>query len=321
MYIITFVNNFIFNELFVLLSQQNNVQPMKQAQNPDANTNKGTEQKNNHIKKSSSPIGIKEEKQGDGPNTKEDNTDEVKKPVLGWGRKFFEPAALWQFITVIITSITLIWIIQSTNHQFSISEKALTKSDSANRQSLELTRKAVSVAEQSLILADSSFMETKKSNKISQNLIRDNLRAYVVISGFTNNIYKAGKIFTIKVNIINKGLTPAKNIEVFTDNSICLSNKNIGKKFKDIVEALKSTTKKNVMLGPNVPDKRQIYETLVTKKDSVNWANNICDLILLVGIQYHDIFGVVHHTIGCYNYDIITGEYYVNTFGNYNLVD
>ena len=194
--------------------------PMEHTNKPDSNSNKES-RKRNILKKRSFPIiKIKREKQGDDLKSEFERKWKMKKPMVMWVRKFFEPAALWQFLIAILTLFTLLWIIHSTNKQFRITETALMKSDSTTRESLRLIQKADSIAERSLIQSqqssDSAYAIAKQTMNNGIEISQTDLRPYLY---FVNedtvsirNILHLG-IYKPFISIKNFGKTPAFNVE------------------------------------------------------------------------------------------------------------
>lgn len=185
---------------------------MEQDKIPDPNAKKEEGQKNDPVKDPSPSEGVKSKQERNKSENTGKDTKKEKDNRLSWGRKFFEPSALWQFITVVITAITLIWVVSSTNRQFDTTEKALAKSDSLTRISLKLTQKADSISEQALIhsvKSDStdSIMTIKDTLARERNTKRE-LRAYIVITKFSFITVKKD-IIAWMVEVINTGKTPA----------------------------------------------------------------------------------------------------------------
>lgn len=267
--------------------------------NPE--TNDKNNQENNPVNTPSSIKREKAKKKRNTPNYSRQDADEIENHKLSWWTKFLEPGSLWQFITAVITAITLIWVVNSTNRQFRITEKSLTKSDSQTRIALNLTRKADSIAEQALVHSISADFENGilaiKDTLARERNTKTELRAYIIVINFKVEAIKKG-FCVFKLFTTNTGKTPAQRVKIHfvykTGGTGVYEND-----FKNIEHPqpyhMVST------LGNGITDTSQliISDPGITT-ESISEINSGKVVYVYGKINYFDFWGDKHYTRFCY---------------------
>lgn len=229
-----------------------------------------------------------------------------------------------QAIMAIATIGTLIAYIVVSIHQNNLTREALRRSDSANvltKKSLDLTRKADSIAEQALIhsiKADSENGVLNRKDTLARfNNVKRELRAYLSVESL--KIDSIGDNFIIYgVNLINTGKTPAKEIRgsAGITRGDDLSDKEVQKIGYDVAEYNSITRGGGVSFSINWEQKT----SHVTQAEflSEKWKEK-GKLIIIGNVFYRDIFGDLHRSSFCYKlFPISAMRFRCDTYPKYN---
>ena len=244
----------------------------------------------------------------------------------GWEKRHSRISLWVQGGLTILNIITLVAFIFSVWYQGYLTREALDKSDTSNfytSESLKLTKKADSIAEQALvhsIISDSeSGILAIKDTLARERNTKKELRAYIAIKDITMS-YIGNDSISWTVGVINSGKTPAYKVVgygVFKKGGTGIYDSEIVKMMKE------STSAPSRMSGNGIDFTMEFILGRKSIKIDSTYISNLFKgdvTIYFYGcVVYYDVFGNKHKTrFCCFTEPISDTSLSVNIYKKYN---
>ena len=247
------------------------------------------------------------------------NSNNRKDHFVNWriGKETRESLLVWLNILMLFAFIGFSWrqsystrealnIADSANSKtqesINISNSMLVLADSARRQNREQLEITKDNNRKAIAFADSAFKSSKKSSQVYEYLTKSDLRAYVNITERESITMRVGDYIKTQYEIVNSGKTPALNFLPYNAIFAVCDNDSavITHGYNTVCDAIKRHTRDEMVLSTSVPFVKQTQTALkMNEIDSLNIQSGKCNICLIIGIFYKDIFGRPHHTFYC----------------------